>query len=108
MAWTGAAGARDAGFRSGAEILAEFALGVTRTPAQLDHDRASPPRYLARELSVLGPGPRIGDPANCRGPRASARGIAGPVAIAAQQCHCFRHPLLSCKPARVGDRAEMG
>ena len=54
MARSGAAGARDAGFRPGAEIPAQSSSRVARETAQLDHDRPPPPRYLAGKLSALG------------------------------------------------------
>src|SRR4030081_2982675 len=108
MARTRAARARTRGVRSGAEILAQLAIGSARAAAELDHDHPSSSRYVARELSALGTGPSLGDGAECRRPRASAGGVAGAVAPAAQQRHRFRHSLLFDQLARAGTRAEMG
>jgi dimethylamine monooxygenase subunit A len=46
--------------------------------------------------------------AECRRPRAPARGIAGAVAAAAQQRHRFRDSLLPDQLARIGNGAEVG
>src|ERR1700733_1403015 len=99
---------RAAGLRSRTEIPAQSAAGPARAAAELDHDRPPPSRYIARKLSEVGAGPRDGDGPECRRPRASARGAAGAVAAAAQQCHRLRHSLLSDQPAGAGDRTEMG
>jgi len=50
----------------GAEVSVEPAAGQPVTAAQLDHDRASEPRHVARELPQLGLGSRHGDRTECR------------------------------------------
>src|ERR1035441_5412491 len=108
MAWPGAAGARAACVRQSLEIFAESAPGRAGKTAELDYDHQPAPGHLAGELSVLGYGPRLGHGTERRRPGASARGVAGSVAAAAQQRRGIRYSLLPDQPAGAGHRAQMG
>src|ERR1700722_18055601 len=108
MAWARSSRPRAAGLRSRAEIPAQPAAGPTRAAAELDHDHQAPSRYLARKLSEMGTGPCHRDGPQRRRPRTPARGAAGTMAAAAQQCHRVRYSLLPDQPAGTRDRAEMG
>jgi len=90
------------------KFLLKLEIGTTRAAPELDHDGQPAPGHFTGKLSQLGNGSRLGDAAERRRQGSPARGTAGLMAAAAQQCRRLRHSLLPHQLERAVDGAQMG